>query len=25
VTLSLVTIWFVVRNIPFPPFSALHV
>lgn len=25
VTLSLVAVWFVVRNIPFPPFSALHV
>lgn len=25
VTLSLVAVWFVVRNIPFPPFSALYV
>jgi Protein of unknown function (DUF2752) len=25
VTLSLVVVWFVVRNVPFPPFSALHV
>lgn len=25
VTLGLVTVWFVVRNIPFPPFSALRV
>jgi hypothetical protein len=25
VTLSLVTVWFVVRNIPFAPFTGLHV
>ncbi|MCV7100646.1 DUF2752 domain-containing protein [Mycobacterium palustre] len=25
VTLLLVTVWFVVRNIPIPPFDALHV
>jgi hypothetical protein len=25
VTLSLVVVWFVLRNIPFPPFSALYV